>query len=243
VKKTAIIQARMGSTRLPCKIMKDIEGKPMLWHVVNRLCYSKLLDSIVISTTTMKIDDQVESLCKENKFLCFRGSENNVLDRYYKTASLYKADIIIRITSDCPLIDPAIVDLVINEYLYSNADYASNTIERTYPRGLDTEVFSYGVLKRCWNEAKEQYQREHVTPYVHENKQLFRLHNVKNKKNLSNLRWTVDEKADLRFVREIYKRFYKKKYIFLLKDILNILKKEPDLSLINKEVKQKHVKI
>jgi len=238
----AIIQARMGSIRLPGKVLMDIEGKPMLWHVINRVKYSKLINKIVIATSTNKKDDVIEEFCKSNNIDFYRGSEMDVLDRYYQAAKVFKASLIVRITSDCPLIDPEVVDLVIKTHLSSDVDYTSNNIERTFPRGLDTEVFKFSALEKAYKEAVAPYQREHVTVYIYENPYLFRLNNVKNDKDISYLRWTVDEKADLHFVREIYKRLNKEDRIFLMRDILNVLEREPFLIEINKYVKQKSIK-
>jgi len=238
----AIIQARMGSTRLPGKVLLDIVGKPMLWHIVNRLRYSKLINRIVVGTSINKKDDLIENFCKEYKIDFYRGSEEDVLDRYYQTAKVFEANIIIRITADCPLIDPEIVDLVIKNHIKTNSDYTSNTIKRTFPRGLDAEVFNFDSLKRVCRNATEPYQREHVTVYFYENPQLFKVYNVENNIDISYLRWTVDEDRDLLFVREIYKRLYSEKDIFLMEDILNILEKEPYLIDINKDIKQKSIK-
>jgi spore coat polysaccharide biosynthesis protein SpsF len=237
----AIIQARMCSTRLPGKVMKDISGKPMLWHVIYRVKYSKLINKIVVATSTNKEDDIIENFCKENRILFYRGDEEDVLKRYYEAAKIYNGNKIVRITSDCPLIDPEIVDIVIKEHLKDGVDYTSNTIERTFPRGLDTEVFNFETLERANEMAKEKYQREHVTIFIYENPHLFKIKNVRNFKDLSHLRWTVDEEKDLIFVREIYKRLYKGN-IFFMRDILEVLEKEPDLKRINEMVKQKPVK-
>lgn len=238
-----IIQARMGSTRLPGKILKDIEGKSMLWHVVNRVRYSKNINKIIIATTINKDDDKVEDFCKTHNIAFYRGSENDVLDRYYQTAKLWDADIIVRITSDCPLIDPEVIDKVICSYLKNKHNFngASNIVKRTYPRGLDTEVISFNTLERVWKEAKKNYQREHVTAFIYERGRMFKLYSVKNDKDLSHYRWTVDEEKDLKFVREIYKLLYLEEKIFLMKDILNLLERKPFLRDINKDVGQKEI--
>ena len=240
----AIIQARMGSTRLPGKILLDIEGKPMLWHVVNRLKHNKLINEIVIATTNDKKDEKTVNFCKDNKIYCYRGSQEDVLDRYYQGAKDYNADIVVRITSDCPLIDPAITDEVISCYLdnQGNIDYVSNTIKRTYPWGMDTEVISFKALEKCWQEAKEKHQREHVTPYIYEHPGIFNLMNLENKEDLCNLRLTVDEKKDLELVRKIYAKLYKGKDIFFMEDIIKLLENSPELREINRDIKQKAFK-
>lgn len=239
----AIIQARIGSTRLPDKVLKDIEGKPMLWHVVNRIKHSKNINKIVIATTKNKNDTKIVDFCKLYDIEFYRGSEEDVLDRYYQAAKLWQADIIVRITSDCPLIDPQVVDKVIVSYLENkdSLNGASNAIKRTYPRGLGVEVVSFNTLKRIWREAIKDYQREHVTIYMYENTKDFKILNVENNKNLSYLRWTVDEKKDLELVREIYKSLYNRKKIFLMNDTLDLLEKKPHIMEINKDVKQKKI--
>ncbi len=239
----AIIQARMGSSRLPGKTMMELCGKPMLWHLINRLDHAKLISDIVIATTTDKRDDIIEKFCEENGILLFRGSEEDVLDRYYQAAKRYNADTIVRITSDCPLIDPRVVDKVIKEYL-KNRKFVSglnNVSNRTYPRGLDTEVFSFSALETAWKHAVDPYQREHPTVYIYEHPELFKVKCVENSRDLSMLRWTVDEKKDFMLVTEIYKRLYKAGGIFLMSDIVALMEKEPFLMDINKDVKQKPV--
>jgi spore coat polysaccharide biosynthesis protein SpsF len=243
MKKVAIIQARMGSTRLPGKVLKDIKGQPMLWHVINRVSYSELIDKIVVATTDNKEDDKIEYFCKTNDISSYRGSQKDVLDRYYQVARIYQADLIIRITSDCPLIDPSIIDKAIRNYSDNKkkVDYVSNTLERTYPRGMDVEVFSFRTLETAWQKAKKRYHREHVTPFIYENYDLFRFSNIKNNENLSYLRLTVDEEKDLELVREIYKKLYKKNNMFYLEDIVKLFEAYPELKLVNKEVKQKNI--
>jgi spore coat polysaccharide biosynthesis protein SpsF len=204
----AIVQARLGASRLPGKTMMDIMGKPMLWHVINRLKQSRRLTDIVIATTTNEKDKAIIRLARESNVKNYAGSEEDVLDRYYQAAIKFKADIIVRITSDCPLIDPEIVDKVIEYFLSGNFDFVSNTMQPTYPDGLDTEVFSLGSLQRVWKEAKLKSEREHVTPYLWKHPELFIIGNVKNDTDLSRFRWTVDIDEDLQFVREIYQRLY-----------------------------------
>jgi spore coat polysaccharide biosynthesis protein SpsF len=241
----AIIQARMGSERLPGKILMDICGRPMLWHIVERLRYSKLIGKTVIITTKNPEDDAVEDLCRTNNIDFYRGSSEDVLDRYYRAARLCKAKTIVRITGDCPVIDPDVVDKVVGSYTGNTGefDYVSNSVKRTYPKGLDAEAFSFKALEKSWKEAKNSGEREHVTVYMYGHPDIFRIHNVENKKDLSHLRWTVDEEADLVFIREVYKRLYKEKEVFLMDSILRLLKEVPSLTEINKDVKQKAVHI
>lgn len=237
----AIIQARMGSTRLPGKVLMSMCGKPLLWHVIDRLGHSKLINKIVIATSTNKNDDIIEDFCRTHRIDFHRGSENDVLDRYYQAAKFYKADPVVRITADCPLIDPRETGRVIAAYLekIDVLDGASNVIDRSYPRGLDTELVSFSTLKRIHEEAKADYQREHVTNYMYEHKEVFKIYSVKNSKNLGHLRWTVDEEQDLIFVRAVYNKLYKQGRIFLINDVLKLLEKEPHLKEINSSVMQK----
>ncbi len=241
MKVSAIIQARMSSTRLPDKVLANIEGKPMLWHVINRLKRTELINEVIVATTTNRKDEPIIELAKETGVESFSGSEEDVLDRYYQAAKKYKVDVIVRITADCPLIDSQIADKVIKYYLNNKNkfDYVSNILVRTYPRGLDTEVFSFNALEKSWYKTKKLYEREHVTPYICEHPETFRLANVENSKDLSYMRWTVDEEKDLEFVREVHKRLYKKGVVFLMQDVLNLLEKESELSKINREIKQK----
>ena len=178
----AIIQARTGSTRLPGKVLEDLMGQPMLACVVNRTRRAKKLDAVVVATTTQPVDDAIVGLCKERGWPFFRGSEEDVLTRYYQAALAFKADVIVRITSDCPLIEPEIIDRVVNEFLvyYPKVDYVSNTLVRTFPLGLDVEVMSFGALKRAWQEDHNPAWREHATPYICRHPEKFKIRNVAN---------------------------------------------------------------
>lgn len=162
----AIIQARMGSTRLPKKVMLNILEKPILWHVINRVSKASLIDKLIVATTTNNEDDAIVEFCKNNGILFFRGSENDVLDRYYQCAKEYNITDIARITADCPLHDPNVIDMIIKEYMGNDYDYVSNSIEYTFPDGLDVEIFSFDALKIAWENAKLVSEREHVTPYM-----------------------------------------------------------------------------
>lgn len=241
MKVVAIIQARMGSTRLPGKVMKMILGKPVILWDIDRVSESKLIDEIVVAIPFDRQNDVIVNTIKEysDKIIIFRGSEEDVLDRYYKAAKERMADVIVRLTSDCPLIDPEVVDNVIEQFLNTHCDYCSNTLKRTYPRGLDAEVFSFNALAKAWNEAKKEYEREHVTPYIIENPEKFKLFNVPFSTNLSHLRWTLDTNEDFKFIEAVYKRIYPEKQMFFMGDILNLLSKEPWLIDINKDIEQK----
>jgi spore coat polysaccharide biosynthesis protein SpsF len=241
---SAIVQARMGSTRLPGKIMKKLEGKPVLWHVYDRLKHSKKLDNIIIATTILKEDDRVENFCKENNIMFFRGSVENVLSRYFLAAQKFNCENIVRITSDCPVIDPEIIDEMIEKFFIENeekinVDYLSNSLERTFPRGLDAEIFTFKVLEKTFNEAAKTYEKEHVTPYIYQHPELFKLKNFSSSKDNSNLRWTLDTKEDFQLLKEIYSNLYNERKIFLYNDILTLLEKKPFLRDININIKQK----
>ena len=233
----AIIQARMGSTRLPGKVLADIHGHPMLWHVVQRARAAKTLNHIVVATTSDRTDDVIASFCCEQGLSCFRGSEKDVLDRYYHAARECSADAIVRITSDCPLIDPEIIDKTVRAFLKESPDYASNSIVCSFPRGLDVEVMSLTALEVAWREATQGYQRAHVTPYLYENPNRFKILSLSADEDYSAQRWTVDTPEDLEFVRAVYSRFGDE--VFLFKDVLRLLDREPALAEINRSIVQK----
>ena len=235
----AIIQARMSSIRLPNKIFKKILGKPLLWHVVNRLKFSKKIDKIIISTTIEQRDNFVYNWCKKNNIEVFRGDENNVLKRYYDTCiflNLKDDDIVIRITSDDPFKEPYLIDNMLNVMEKENLDFIYNNKPISYPEGLDVEIFKFSLMKNNINLIKEDFDKEHVTQYFY--RMNIKKKNFKNDVDLSYLRWTIDTKLDMKMVRKIYKNLYKEGYLFSMKDILEFLEKNPDISKINSEVKR-----
>ena len=234
----AIIQARMGSTRLPGKVMELIAGETMLARVVKRTRRASLIDSVVVATTMGRMDEPIVEECKKLNASVFRGNEDDVLDRYYRAALACHAQSVVRITSDCPLIDPEEIDRVVREFLEHKSDYAGNCLERTYPRGLDTEVMTIEALAKAWKEAREHYQRAHVTPYIYQNPKLFKLCSVKADGDYSNHRWTVDTLEDLTFIRSIYQRL-DQGVDFGWKDVLRTLGKEPQLMELNRNIHQK----
>jgi spore coat polysaccharide biosynthesis protein SpsF len=237
LKIVAIIQARMGSTRLPGKVLADIGGQPMLWYVMQRTRAAETLDEVVIATTTERADDAIVAFCGLQGVPCFRGSENDVLDRYYKAARHHNAEAVVRITSDCPLIDPEIIDKTVRAFLAEKPDYASNSVARTYPRGLDTEVMTFRALELAWREAGQPYQRSHVTPYLYESPGRFKVLGVSAAEDYSCYRWTVDTPEDLEFVRAVYSR--SEGGDFRLNDVLRLIEREPHLAEINREIQQK----
>jgi glutamate-1-semialdehyde aminotransferase/spore coat polysaccharide biosynthesis protein SpsF (cytidylyltransferase family)/predicted dehydrogenase len=231
----AIIQARMGSSRLPGKSLAEIERRPMLWHVIHRVKQATQVDRVVVATSTAPADDAIEKMCRQNDVPCYRGSESDVLDRYYHAARAEKAAQVVRITGDCPLIDPEVIDRVVRRFQRGDLDYASNAMVRSYPDGLDTEIFSFSALERAWHEASKISEREHVTPYLRSEK--FRTANVEN--DLTSLfqhyRWTVDEAEDLEFIRAVYKAFRERER-FGMKDVLQLIEENPGLEKINSDI-------
>jgi spore coat polysaccharide biosynthesis protein SpsF len=236
----AIIQARMGSSRLPGKVLAEIQGKPMIAWVVERAGMANLLDAVIVATTVDANDDAVAELCETSGYPCVRGRAADVLYRYVQAAEMYHADIVVRLTGDCPLIDPGIIDTTIRAFLDSDppAIYASNRIVRTFPIGLDVEVMAFEALKMANQEAKEPYHREHVTPYFYEDTDRFPIVSVKADGDYGHYRWTVDTPEDLKFVREIFSRV-KDVNAFTWKDVLAILEAEPELMDINRNVRQR----
>lgn len=238
-----IIQARVGSTRLPKKVLREICGKTVLEHDVNRLKKIKNIDKIVIATTTEEKDIEIVSEAERLEINYFRGSENDVLSRYYYAAKEYNADVVVRVTSDCPLLDPDITEAIIQYYIdnMNKYVYVSNTLDRTYPRGLDTEVFSFDALEKAFKEAILESDREHVTPYIWRNGEMFNKFQYKNDKDYSDLRLTLDTEEDLKLIEEVYNYLYYHKNRFNLSDIINLFNIRPELKLINAEIEQKKV--
>lgn len=230
----AIVQARMGSTRLPGKVLLDIQDKPLLQHVTERVSQSRFIEKVIIATTVDKKDDAIIKFATAHRLPCYRGSENDVLDRFYQAAKQYRVTTIVRITPDDPFKDPEVIDKVVSYYIANQGklDYVSNSIKPTYPEGLDVEVFSCEALEKAWQEAKKPSEREHVTPYIWGHPELFRVANIENEEDLSRLRWTLDTEADLQFTRAVYARLYHGQ-VFLMHEILALLKREPELALIN----------
>jgi spore coat polysaccharide biosynthesis protein SpsF len=238
----AIIQARVGSTRLPGKVLAHLAGEPMLARVVNRSRRAQTFDEVVIATTSQPGDDAIVEMCVSREWPYFRGSEDDVLDRYYQTAIMYRAEAVVRITSDCPLIDPKIIDRVVQVFLdgQPEIDYVSTGYPRaTFPRGLDTEVMRLSVLEQAWREDRNPAWREHVTPYILCNPKLFRLYGIAHEFDLSNMRWTVDTPEDLAFVRRIYDTFNHDRFSW--RDVVSVLKEQPEWLELNRHVQQKLV--
>lgn len=232
----AIIQARLGSTRLPKKVFADLAGKPLIWHVINRLKYSDRINNIVLATTNSSKDDELANWAIKENVNLFRGSENNVLERFYFAAKHYSADIIVRITADDPFKDPAIIDKVIDKLLEDNLDFAYNNNPPTFPEGLDTEVFTYNAIEKAYFHSNDDYEKEHVTQYFYRNSELFKQSNFENVNNISNLRWTIDTELDYEMTKQVYNFLYKNGSIFQTNDILKLLDEKPEISQINIDV-------
>jgi spore coat polysaccharide biosynthesis protein SpsF (cytidylyltransferase family) len=230
----AIVQARVGSTRLPGKALVDIAGRPMVAHVLERALAIDGVDGAVLATTVVPADDALADFARQRDIPCTRGSENDVLDRFHQAVNEHPADVIVRVTADCPLLDPRVSGLVLAEYLRraGDVDYVSNVHPPTYPDGLDTEVLSREALERAWRDADLPSDREHVTSYIWRNAGAFRLANVAMEPSRAHLRWTVDERADLEFVRAVYARLGAHS-MFGMDEVLHILSAEPELARIN----------
>jgi spore coat polysaccharide biosynthesis protein SpsF len=233
-----VIQARMGSTRLPGKVLLDIAGRPMLERVVERVRRCRNAGQAVVATTTQARDEAIVAACGTLQVPVVRGSEDDVLDRYIQAARAFGADVVVRVTADCPLLDPDVTDGVIAAFLAARPDYASNTLKRTYPLGLDTEVVSMAALENAWREATEPAHRVHVTPYLYLTPGRFRLLPVAGEDDHSGHRWTVDAPEDLELVRAVYDRLGTGGR-FGWRDVLDLVRREPALRRINAHVEQK----
>lgn len=235
-----IIQARTGSSRLPNKVIMPLYGKPLLIRMVERVKASKLAGIIVVATTTEPSDDLIEELCKKNNFNLFRGNTTDLLDRHYQAAKLFNADAVVKIPSDCPLIDPGIIDKVLKFFIdnVSSFDFVSNLHPATYPDGNDVEVMSFYALKDAWENAKRNLEREHTTPYFWENPNKFRIGNVVWETGLDysmTYRFTIDYLKDYNFIKSVYDELYPINPNFTIYDILNLLEEKPFIKQINDE--------
>jgi spore coat polysaccharide biosynthesis protein SpsF len=246
MKIVAIIQARMGSTRLPGKVMKQLCDRTVLAHVIFRVRACPLVDEVVVATTTSPTDDVIVAEAEKWGAKWFQGSEEDVLGRYYGAAKEYNADLVVRVTSDCPLFDPEVLCQML-EYFATELpqglemDYLSNTLNRSYPRGLDAEIFTFETLEKVFNKARLPYEREHVTPYIYEHPEQFSLHNQTWDEDLSAYRWTLDTPEDWQLISAIYSALYEEGNIFTTEQVLALLKQRPELELINWQVKQKEI--
>jgi glutamate-1-semialdehyde 2,1-aminomutase len=229
----AVLQARFSSSRLPGKVLLPLQGRPMLARQLERLRRSRRVDALVVATSDRPDDDELAALCAEEGVACFRGSLDDVLDRFYRAADQYKPAAVVRLTGDCPLADPAVIDACIDFFRAGGYDYASNSVEPTFPDGLDVEVMRFDCLERAWREAAVPSEREHVTPFIHTRPDRFRIGSFRNKRDLSSMRWTVDEPDDLEFVRAVYAALYPENSAFATGDVLALLERRPELAAIN----------
>lgn len=232
MKTVAIIQARMTSTRLPGKVMVNVAGKPLIHYVVTRAQRARSLDLVAAATSDRPTDDVIARFCEAAGVPYYRGSEEDVLDRYYQAARHFQADVIVRLTADCPLLDPVVIDRVVSFFHSGEFDYVSNTLELSFPDGLDTEVIRREALERAWHEARLTSEREHVTAYICKHTELFRLANVRHEEDLSALRWAVDEPQDLEFVRRVY-TYLGSSPSFGMAEVIALLRDNPELRSIN----------
>lgn len=239
---TAFIAARTGSERMPGKVLKELAGIPSLVHIFNILRESKKLDDFIVVTTVLAEDDKIEKVCNENSVKVFRGSVHDVLDRFRIAAEFLKPDLIVRVTGDDPLMDPEIIDKVIDSHVSGKFDYTSNIIDRTYPRGMDTEVIEYKALEKCWRTSADKDDHEHVTLYIRRNPELFKLQSVKCEGySNAHLRLCLDTEKDYELLVRIYDELYKGRPI-RLNEVLELFEKQPELIKINSDIKQKAVK-
>ncbi len=228
----AIVQARMSSSRLPNKVLLPLAGKTVLWHVIERLQHCQMLNKIVVATSIDLSDDAIAKWCLQNNINYYRGSLLDVLDRYYQAALIYQADVIVRITADCPMIDPVIVDEVIEGFLAGN--YDAYSLSGDFPDGLDCQVFRFEAIAKAWRDATLPSEREHVGPYIEKtHPELFRLSGLQKFTGLAHHRWTLDEPQDYDFLKAIFSKLYKKNKPFYAEDVLFLLGKEPKLMQIN----------
>jgi spore coat polysaccharide biosynthesis protein SpsF len=231
-----VIQARTGSSRLPGKVTKEILGKPLLIRMVERVQASVLKGTVVVATTLDAEDELIESICEDNRILCYRGSSLDLLDRHYQAGKWLEADAVVKIPSDCPLIDPHVIDKVLQYFLDNDFDYVSNLHPATYPDGNDVEVMSFNTLETAWSDATKDFEREHTTPYLWEHPEKFSIGNVVWGCGLDysmSHRFTIDYAEDFIFIRTIYESLYPLNPDFSLQDILNLLRTHPEITSIN----------
>ncbi len=234
----AIIQARMNATRLPGKVLLDLEGATVLERVVERVAQSQKVNRVIVATTQQDDDDVVLELCTAKGIVCTRGSQTDVLDRYYQTAKQFRPTHVVRITADCPLMDASVIDHVIEVHLKTESDYTSNTIKETYPDGEDVEVMTFDALEKAWQSATLPSQREHVTPYLKQHPEIFKLTSVTSAVDYGQHRWTLDNAEDYALIQAIYKALYNKNHFFGMNDILAFLEQQPQLGRINQHIRR-----
>jgi spore coat polysaccharide biosynthesis protein SpsF len=234
-----IIQARTRSTRLPGKVLKTVQNQSLLSILLERVKKAKLVDELIVATSTSFADDQIVQLARKYDVNVYRGSEEDVLDRYLQAAKISLADVVVRVTADCPLLDPLIVDKVINYFFSHDYDYVSNTLQWTYPRGMDVEIFYQRCLEKAAKMSSLPSEREHVTLYIYKHPEIFRLGNLAYIRNVSDYRFTVDTVEDFTLISKILEELYPINPYFTFEDVLALMEKNPGWKSINAHVKQK----
>jgi len=232
----AILQARASSSRLPSKVLKPILGRPMLAHQLDRVRRARALDDLIVATSTDSSDDPIEVMCASEQVRCFRGSLDDVLDRFYQAALPERPRAIARLTGDCPLTDPSLIDRVV-EFFHSDRFDIAGTSE-SYPDGIDVEVVRFDILEHAWRHATKPSDREHVTLFVHRQPDRFRVGRYPSDVDLSHMRWTVDEPQDFELVKRIYEALYPRNRAFTTKDILALLEAQPELLTLNRGIQR-----
>lgn len=237
----AILQARMGSSRFPGKVLSDIAGKPLLSHIVERVQATEKIRDIILATTTLPGDDELAFFAAKKSIYCYRGEVDDVLTRFYGAARQFKADVIIRICCDDPLIDPVMLHDLLEMHLQTKSDYTSTSHLRTFPMGVEAEIFNYDVLEKAFNYADKKYEREHVTPYFYEHPDLFKLSFLEatGKLRRPDLRLTIDTPEDMRLIQAIFSCLHVNGRLFQTGDVIDLLDSHPELLLINKDITQK----
>ena len=229
----AIVQARTGSTRLPEKVFLPLCGKPLIWHIIQRVRMSNFVNQIVLATSTNKKDDHLVEWAKNENINIYRGSEEDVLARFYETAINTNADVIVRVTGDDPFKDPEIIDIGIKIFIENRLNFISNNNPPSFPEGLDVEVFDMDTLKLAYNNSTDAFEREHVTQYMYRNSKIIKMQNFRNKENKSNLRWTIDTEIDYKMAKIVYENLYKEGEIFKYKEIIDYIENFPHVGLMN----------
>jgi len=229
----AIVQARMGSSRLPGKVMKELAGQPMIGHVLRRVAAAQRIERVMLATTTSPEDAPLAAYAESLGVGVYRGSTDDVLDRYYQAARAVGAGVVVRLTGDCPVLDPAVIDATIGLFQSGNYDYVNNFMQRSYPDGLDTEVFSMAALEIAWRDAALPSEREHVTPYFYKNPLLFKQVGLVQPFAWGDWRWTVDEPADFDFIAAVYAALYAENPLFGMAQLVALLENQPALRQIN----------
>lgn len=233
----AILQARMSSTRLPGKVLKPLVGQPMINRQIERIQRAEKLDKLLVATSVESSDDPIAQFCQQSEIECFRGDLNNVLSRYYHGALSVNATTVVRLTADCPVIDPTVIDAIINLHLTEQNDFTSNTKPSTLPDGLDVEIMQFSALQKAYNEATSDFDTEHVTPFITNHREAFKVGCYQNSEDLSHHRWTVDNREDFELVEFVYNQLYAQNPQFSTDDIYALLEKHPEIYQLNRHLK------